>query len=311
MFENLKDALSVPDLRRRILFTGLLLVVYRIGAYIPIPGVDPWAFKGFCASDLLLSSFDYLVCGPLTRLGLFAVGIAPYISALIIFQVLSLMVPRLAKLQKEGEHGRKRINRYICLATALLAAVEGFGIAMGLESLRDPVRLLVAVPGWGFRAVTIVTLSAGTIFLMWMAQQISERGIGAGVAILVFADIVVLMPAALQTVVQVAHLGMIHTVLVSLFLIFMVVVVTAGIILMAQAQRRIPVSYARRVAGERESGDTTTHLPLRVNVAGVIPVISALSIIAMPATFVHFIRHPRAGTVRHALAFGGVWYTLI
>ncbi len=311
MIEHLKNILQVPELRRRLLFTGLLLIVYRIGAHVPIPGVDPTALGSLFESGNLFGLADLFTGGALKRLSLFALGIMPYISASIIFQLLAVVMPQLEKLQKEGEQGRKKINQYTRYATVALAAVQAFGIAIGLEQQAGqggpPV---VLAPGWGFRLLTTLTLTAGTIFLMWVGEQITERGIGNGISLLIFAGIVVRAPEAVEAIVRLVRLGE-WNILLAGFLLLVMVAVTAGVIFMILGQRKIPVQYAKRVVGRRVYGGTTQHLPLRVNTAGVIPVIFASSIIALPATFAQFVKHPWAEAVKNALAFGGVWYTLL
>jgi len=313
MIEHIKNILQVPELRRRIFFTGLLLVVYRVGAHIPTPGVDATALAAFFAQagGTLFGLADLFSGGALRRLSIFALGIMPYISASIIFQLLAVVIPQLEKLQKEGEQGRKRINQYTRYATVALAAIQAMGIAFGLESMRSPSGLaVIPVPGWSFRVLSTITLTAGTIFIMWVGEQITERGIGNGISLIIFAGIVVRAPEGVEGLVRLVRVGEMNA-LVVLALLVLMVAVTAGVIVMTLAQRRIPVQYAKRVVGRRVYGGASTHIPLRVNTAGVIPVIFASSIIALPATLSQFVKHPWAETVRDALAFGGFWYTLL
>ena len=313
MIEHVKNILQVPELRRRILFTGLLLFVYRVGAHIPTPGVDATTLAAFFAQagGTLFGLADLFSGGALRRLSIFALGIMPYISASIIFQLLAVVIPQLEKLQKEGEQGRKRINQYTRYATVALAAVQALGIAFGLESMRSPSGLaVIPVPGWSFRLLTTITLTAGTIFIMWLGEQITERGIGNGISLIIFAGIVVRAPEGVEGLVRLVRVGEMN-VLAVLVLLVLMVAVTAGVIVMTLAHRRIPVQYAKRVVGRRVYGGTSTHIPLRVNTAGVIPVIFAASIIALPATLSQFVKHPWAQALRDALAFGGLWYTLL
>ena len=311
MIEHVKNILQVPELRRRLLFTGLLLIVYRVGAHVPTPGVDPSALKALFESGGTIFGFaDLFTGGALRRLSVFALGIMPYISASIVFQLLAVVIPQLEKLQKEGEQGRKRINQYTRYATVALATVQAFGIAVGLEGMSQGAVPAVSSPGWNFRLITTITLTAGTIFLMWVGEQITERGIGNGISLLIFAGIVVRAPEAVEGMFRLWRVGEINIVLLLSLLLGMVAV-TAGVIFMYLGQRRIPVQYAKRVVGRRVYGGTSTHLPLRVNTAGVIPVIFASSIIALPATFAQFVKHPWAEAVKNALAFGGLWYTLL
>jgi preprotein translocase subunit SecY len=220
------------------------------------------------------------------------------------------VVPALERLQKEGEQGRKKITQYTRFGTVGLAGIQGLGIAIGLESMQIQGAMVVPSPGWGFRLMTTVTLTAGTIFLMWLGEQISERGIGNGISLLIFAGIIVRMPEAILASWTLITQGEMNPLIFLLLLVLMVVVV-AGVIVMTLGQRRIPVQYAKRVVGRRVYGGQSTHIPLRVNTAGVIPVIFASSIIAFPATVAQFINHPWAQAVKNFLAFGGIPYTLI
>lgn len=294
MIESLTNIFKVPELKRRLLFTAVLLVVYRIGAHIPTPGIDAHALSSFFAqvSGTLLGFFDLFSGGALRRLSIFALGIMPYISASIILQLLAVVVPYLEKLSKEGEHGRRKITQYTRYGTVLLSVIQGLGIAFGLESMRSPAgEVVVPHPGWSFRLMTTITLTAGTIFLMWLGEQISERGIGNGISLLIFAGIVVRMPEAIVGSFKLLSTGELRP-WVFLGILVMMVVVVALVIIMTLGQRRIPVQYAKRVVGRRVYGGASTHIPLRVNTAGVIPVIFASSIIVFPATIAQFIKHP-------------------
>jgi preprotein translocase subunit SecY len=312
VIEQVRNIFRVPELKRRVLFTCALLIVYRIGAHIPTPGIDAHALARFFETQAgnLLGFFDLFSGGALRRLSVFALGIMPYISASIILQLLAVVVPALEKLQKEGEQGRKKITQYTRFGTVGLAAIQGLGIAIGLESMQIQGAMVVPNPGWGFRLMTTITLTAGTIFLMWLGEQISERGIGNGISLLIFAGIIVRLPEAIVASWTLITQGEMNP-LVFLLLLVLMVAVVAGVILMTLGQRRIPVQYAKRVVGRRVYGGQSTHIPLRVNTAGVIPVIFASSIIAFPATVAQFINHPWAETVKNWLAFGGVPYTLI
>ncbi len=305
MVEHLKNILGVPDLRQRIPFTGLLLILYRIGAHIPAPGVDRSVLRVLSERGTSYGFVFFVSGGGPDDLNIFGAGIMPYINASIILQLLALVVPRLRKLQEQGEQGRKKINLYIFCATAVLAAVEAFGMAIGLEG--SPV---VPSPGWGFRILTTLTLTAGTIFLMWLAAQINERGIGNGIALFIFADIVVRIPDGVWALVHVVRVGE-RSILIFPFLAVMMVAITTGVVFMSMGQRRIPVQYAKMVVGQRVYGGTSTHIPLRVITAGVIPVIFAWSVLGLPVIFARSLRHPWAESVRNALAFGGVVYTLL
>ncbi len=312
MIEQVRNIFRVPELKRRVLFTCALLIVYRIGAHIPTPGIDAHALSLFFQQQAgnLLGFFDLFSGGALRRLSVFALGIMPYISASIILQLLAVVVPALEKLQKEGEQGRKKITQYTRYGTVFLAAVQGLGIAVGLEGMQIKGAAVVPHPGWGFRLLTTITLTAGTIFIMWLGEQISERGIGNGISLLIFAGIIVRLPEAIVASWTLITQGEMN-VLVFLLLLVIMVAVVAGVILMTLGQRRISVQYAKRVVGRRVYGGQSTHIPLRVNTAGVIPVIFASSIIAFPATIAQFVKHPWAAAVSSWLQFGGLPYTLL
>jgi preprotein translocase subunit SecY len=312
VIEQVRNIFRVPELKRRVLFTVALLIVYRIGAHVPTPGIDGHALSLFFQQQAgnLLGFFDLFSGGALRRLSVFALGIMPYISASIILQLLAVVVPALEKLQKEGEQGRKKITQYTRYGTVALAAIQAVGIAVGLESMQIKGAMVVPDPGWAFRFMTTVTLTAGTMFIMWLGEQISERGIGNGISLLIFAGIIVRMPEAIFASWTLISQGEMNP-LVFLLLVALMVGVVAGVIVMTLGQRRIQVQYAKRVVGRRVYGGQSTHIPLRVNTAGVIPVIFASSIIAFPATIAQFIKHPWAEAVSSWLAFGGVPYTLL
>jgi preprotein translocase subunit SecY len=312
VIEQVRNIFRVPELKRRVLFTCLLLVVYRIGAHVPTPGIDAHALALFFQQQAgnLLGFFDLFSGGALRRLSVFALGIMPYISASIILQLLAVVVPALEKLQKEGEQGRKKITQYTRYGTVGLSAIQGLGIAVGLESMQIQGAMVVPTPGWSFRLMTTITLTGGTIFLMWLGEQISERGIGNGISLLIFAGIIVRMPEAIFASWTLVTQGELNP-LILLALLALMVAVVAGVIIMTLGQRKIPVQYAKRVVGRRVYGGQSTHIPLRVNTAGVIPVIFASSIIAFPATIAQFIKHPWAQWVSALLAFGGLPYTVI
>jgi len=304
MIEAVANIFKIQELRKRVLFTALLLIVYRIGAHIPTPGIDAHALTSFFTQvgGTLLGFFDLFWGGALRRLSIFALGIMPYISASIILQLLAVVVPYIEKLQKEGEYGRRKITQYTRYGTVLLAAVQGLGIAVGLEGMRSPAgELVVPHPGWAFRFMTTITLTAGTIFLMWLGEQITERGIGNGISLLIFAGILVRMPEAIINSFRLLRTGELKAWVFMGILVLMVFVV-AGVIFMTLGQRKIPVQYAKRVVGRRIYGGQSTHIPLRVNTAGVIPVIFAASIIVFPATLAQFFKHPWMQAVARSLS---------
>jgi preprotein translocase subunit SecY len=254
---------------------------------------------------------DLFSGGHLRRLTVFALGIMPYISASIILQLLTVVIPALERLAKEGEVGRKKITQYTRYGTILLSAIQAFGIAVGLEGMRSPTGVaIVPEPGWGFRLLTMLTLTSGTALIMWLGEQISEKGIGNGISLIILAGIVVRLPSAV-----VASYTLIATGELKLFVFGAIVVVmflvTAAVVIMQEGQRKIPVQYAKRVVGRRVYGGQSTHIPLRINTAGVIPVIFASSIILFPATLTRFIPHPWMQAFSEALSPGQLVYTAL
>ncbi|MBF0175854.1 MAG: preprotein translocase subunit SecY [Magnetococcales bacterium] len=281
---------KIPELRRRLLFTLGMLIVYRVGAHVPIPGIDPSALAAFFAQQqgTLLGMFNMFSGGALSRLTVFALGIMPYISSSIILQLMTTVVPKLESLKKEGESGRRKINQYTRYGTIALSIFQGFGIAYGMESMQAGGLSVVVQPGWHFRMITVVTLTAGTAFIMWVGEQITERGIGNGISLIIFAGIVANLPVAMANTLQLTRTGDLQPLFV-LFLVIMSIVVTSFIIFMERAQRRISIQYAKRqVSGRRMVGGEQTHLPLKVNTAGVIPPIFASAIILFPVTIANF-----------------------
>ena len=292
MLGGFQNIAKIPELKRRIVVTLLLLAVYRIGCNIPTPGIDTEALMNFFARhrSTIFGLFDMFSGGALERLSVFALGIMPYISASIIIELLKIVVPAIEKLYKEGEAGQKKIKQYTRYGTVVLSAIQGLGISIGLESmgLEGGGAAVVLHPGWGFRLMTVLTLTSGTAFIMWLGEQITERGIGNGISLIIFAGIVARMPSAIINTLQLVKTGEIGIFVIFLITILMVAVV-AFIVFMERGQRRIPVQYARRVVGRRMYGGQSTHLPLKVNSAGVIPPIFASSILMFPATIASFI----------------------
>ena len=304
---------KIPELNRRILITILLLIVYRIGVFIPTPGVDAQALSSFFA-QAKGTLLDYVVMftgGALEQFSVFALGIMPYISASIIIQLLTVVVPHLEKLSKEGESGRKQIVQYTRYGTIVLSAIQGLGISIGLESMRGPAsELVVPMPGWSFRVMTIITLTAGTAFIMWLGEQITERGIGNGISLIIFAGIVARMPSAVGNTFGLVRTGEMNL-LIVLLLIFLMVAVIAFIIFVELGQRRIPIQYPKRLIGRKIYGGQSTHIPLKLNSAGVIPPIFASSLIIFPATAVNFIDIPWLKGIAGSLNPSGVLYNML
>jgi preprotein translocase subunit SecY len=286
MASGLTNIFRIPELRKRLLFSLGMLAVYRLGIFVTTPGVDRIAMRRVVSQGSLLGLLNFFSGGALEQLSIFALGIMPYVSASIILQLLTVVVPALEKLQKEGELGRRKITQYTRYGTVVLSAIQGYGISTYLETLRDSTGLaVVADPGWGFRLMTMVSLAAGTAFIMWMGEQITERGIGNGISLVIFAGIVARVPAAAyQTFMAYRAPGSQVTELGLLILAIVMMVVIGVIVFVERGQRRIPVQYAKRVVGRKAYGGQSTHLPLKVNTSGVIPPIFASSLLLFPAT---------------------------
>jgi len=309
-FQNI---FKIPELKRRIIYTFALLAVYRIGVHVPTPGIDAVALASFFASaaGTLLDIFNMFSGGALERLSVFALGIMPYISASIIIQLLTVVIPHLERLSKEGEQGRKKITQYTRYGTVLLSVIQGFGISIGLESMSSPGGAPVVIdPGWTFRFITVITLTAGTAFIMWLGEQITERGIGNGISLIIFAGIVARLPTATANTFRLMKTGEmpIFGILILVILMFAVVGI---IVFVEQGQRRIPVQYAKRIVGRRMYGGQSTHLPLKINTSGVIPPIFASSIIMFPATMANFIEIPWMKSIANAMVPGNIAYELL
>jgi preprotein translocase subunit SecY len=310
--DSVKNMMSIPDLRKRIFYTLALLAVYRIGVVIPTPGVNAQAMQEFFqqTQGTVLGFLDLFSGGAMRRVSIFALGIMPYISASIILQLLTVVWPYLEKLSKEGELGRRKITQYTRYLTVALALIQSFGIALTMENM-SPIGGLRVVdhPGLPFRLLTMMTLTTGTAFLMWLGEQITERGIGNGISLIIFAGIVVALPNAILQLVINLRTGTMGL-LTVLLLTVLVVIVVGLIVFVERAQRRIPIQYPKRVVGRRIVGGITNHLPLRVNTGGVIPVIFASSILAFPQTFAYFAHYPWLKNIVGQLAYGMPLYNL-
>jgi preprotein translocase subunit SecY len=281
LLEAFANVFRIPDLRKRVLFTLAMLAVYRLGGHLPIPGVDAQRFEDFISQNqgTVFGFFDLFSGGTFRRLTIFALGIMPYITSSIILQLLTVVVPTLEKLQKEGELGRRKITQWTRYLTVALAMIQAFGIASLLQTQQGFVR----TPGIGFTLMTILTLTTGTAFIMWLGEQITERGIGNGMSLLIFTGIVVNLPSAVVEIFQKVQTGDWSLIQVTIILIMMIAVV-GFIVLVERGERRIPVQYAKRVIGRKMLGGQSTHMPLKVNAGGVIPVIFASSLLAFPLT---------------------------
>ena len=303
----------IPELKKKVFFTLGILVVYRIGAHIPTPGINSVALAEIMArmSGTIMGFFDMFSGGALSRLTIFALGIMPYISASIILQLMTMVSPYLARLKKEGEQGQKKITQYTRYGTIVLSMVQSSGIAVGLEAMKSPSgNPIVPMPGWDFRIMTVLTLTAGTAFLMWLGEQITERGIGNGISLIIFAGIVAGTPAAIFQSMDLMGTGEL-SVLVMLFLLVFMAAVIGAIVFTEGGQRRISIQYAKRVVGRKMYGGQSTHLPLKVNTSGVIPPIFASSIIMFPATIAQFTTEPWMKNVSAMLTPGTIVYSLI
>ncbi len=309
-FNSVKNIAKIEELRQRIAFTAMMLFVYRLGAHIPTPGINNEQLREFLTEKggALMGFLDMFSGGGLSRLTIFALGIMPYISASIIIQLLTVVIPTLTKLSKEGESGRKKIVQYTRFATIGIGLVQAFGISVGLEGMEGGA--FVQNPGWPFRLMVIITITAGTAFLMWLGEQITERGIGNGISLIIFAGIVVNMPSAVYNTIQQVQADQISLIFVVALLIMMIGVVVA-IVFLESGRRKIPVQYAKRVVGRKIYGGQSTHIPLKINTAGVIPPIFASSIIAFPATIAGFITVPWVQALGRNLAPGTAFYTIL
>ena len=310
---GLQNAGKSSDLRKRIIFTLLMLAVYRMGVQVPTPGINGEALVAFFAKNAgtLFGMFNMFSGGALENFSIFALGIMPYISASIIIQLLTVVIPQLETLKKEGASGQRKITQYTRYGTVGLSIIQGTFIATGLQSMTGPGgEPIVLNPGTPFILMTMLTLTAGTSFIMWLGEQMTERGIGNGISLIIFAGIVARGPAALVNSFQLIKAGEITLFFVPLIIAFMISVV-AVIVFFETAQRRIPIQYAKRVVGRKVYGGQSSHLPLKINIAGVIPPIFASSIMMFPATIGGFVQVEWVQKVSAAMAPGGFYYYLL
>ncbi|PKN37610.1 MAG: preprotein translocase subunit SecY [Deltaproteobacteria bacterium HGW-Deltaproteobacteria-2] len=313
MLEGLGSVSKVPELQRRVLFTILLLAVYRIGVYIPTPGIDNVALLAYFehAKGSLFGLMDMFAGGAFSNFSIFALGIMPYISASIILQLLTIAVPHLERLSKEGESGRRKITQYTRYGTVLLSMIQGLGIAYGLQQMAGPSGApIVLQSGWSFIIMTVITLTSGTAFIMWLGETITEKGIGNGISLIIFAGIVCRMPAAIGNTFRLATAGELGVLVILLITVLMIAVV-GGIVFVEAGQRRIPVQYAKRIVGRKMYGGQTTHLPLKVNTSGVIPPIFASSVIMFPATIANFAQEGWIKNIAGYLVPGRLGYEVL
>jgi preprotein translocase subunit SecY len=306
MLSGFQNVSRIPELRRRVLFTLGMLAVYRLGVHVPTPGIDRQAMAAFFEQQRgnLLGFLNLFSGGALEQFSVFSLGIMPYISASIILQLLTVVFPYLERLSKEGEAGRRKITQYTRYGTIALSIVQGLMISIGLEGTRGPGGYgLVLTPGWYFRIMTVITLTSGTAFIMWLGEQITERGIGNGISLIIFAGIVAGLPSAVSTTFTFVREGEMGA-LVALLLLVLAVILVGAIIFVERGQRRIPVQYAKRVVGRKMYGGMSSHLPLKVNTSNVIPPIFASSLLIFPATAAQFANYPFVQTIAGYLAPG-------
>lgn len=307
---RIKNIFKIEELKNRVFFTLFLLAVYRVGCHIPTPGINGEALSKFLTerAGALMGFFDMFSGGALSRVTIFALGIMPYISASIILQLLTVVVPAIGKLAKEGEQGRKKIIKYTRYGTVVISAIQSFGIAVGIENMQGGA--FVQNPGVAFRLMTMITLTSGTAFIMWLGEQITERGIGNGISLIIFAGIVARLPNAILSTGALVRAGELSIFLLIAIVVLSVIVV-AAIIFFERGQRKVPVQYAKRIVGRKVYGGQSTHLPLKVNTSGVIPPIFASSIIFFPAQIASFVEVPWVQSVATQLSPGNWLYTLL
>ena len=309
---GIQSAAQIPELRKRLLFTIIMLAVYRMGVQVPTPGINGEALGAFFQQNAgtLFGMFNMFSGGALENFSIFALGIMPYISASIIMQLLTVVIPQLEALKKEGEAGQRKITQYTRYGTVVLSIIQGSFIAVGLEGMTGPGgEMIVLDPGLQFKLMTMITLTAGTAFIMWLGEQMTERGVGNGISLIIFAGIVARGPSALVNFIQLIKAGEIQVFFVP-FIILLMIFVICLIVYFETAQRRIPVQYAKRVVGRRVYGGQSSHLPLKINVSGVIPPIFASSIMMFPATIGSFIQIDWVQRVSAAMSPGTIYYYL-
>ena len=305
MLSGFQNASRIPELRRRLFFTLAMLAVYRLGVHVPTPGIDRLAMAAFFEQqkNTLFGFLNLFSGGALEQFSVFSLGIMPYISASIILQLLTVVFPYLERLSKEGEIGRRKITQYTRYGTVVLSIIQGIMISVGLEGTQGPGgHSLVLNPGWGFRFMTVITLTSGTAFIMWLGEQITERGIGNGISLIIFAGIVARLPSAVSTTLQFMREGELGP-LVALVILILSVLVVGAIIFVERGQRRIPVQYAKRVVGRKMYGGMSSHLPLKINTANVIPPRTIPAVSNFARIGIHFAKTPSGPTSASGAGF--------
>ncbi len=309
MLDKLQSIFKIPELRRRIIFTLFMFIVFRLGSFIPIPGVD---IEALAQSTIFQTGafglMNIFAGGALRRMSIFSLGVMPYISASIIMQLLTVAIPRLEELAREGEEGRKKITQYARFATIPIAAVQGIALCYWIQSINNGA--FVYMRGFNFLFPAVLTLITGTIFIMWIGEKITERGIGNGISLIIFAGIVAQIRPATGNILRLAQTGQLAPFIIFLFTVISILV-TAAVVVIYQAERRIPIRYARRIVGRRAYGGQTTYLPIRIGGVGVIAIIFAISVLLFPSTLARFINHPLAQEVARWLSPGSLLYYIL
>ncbi|RLE15425.1 preprotein translocase subunit SecY, partial [Candidatus Aerophobetes bacterium] len=309
MLNRLQSIFKIPELRRRIIFTLLMFVVFRLGSFIPIPGVDISALaKSTIFQTGAFGLMNVFAGGALGRMSIFSLGVMPYISASIIMQLLTVAVPQLEELARQGEEGRKKITQYSRFATIPIAAVQGVALCYWIQSINNGA--FVYTRGFNFIFPAVITLITGTVLLMWIGEKITERGIGNGISLIIFAGIVAGIRPAMGNIIRLARAGQLVPFIIFLFVVI-AIFITAAVVVIYQAERRIPIRYARRVVGRRAYGGQTTYLPIRIGGVGVIAIIFAVSILLLPSTVARFFNYPFAQTIAGWLSPGAIPYYIL
>ena len=304
MLSTLRDAWKIPELRNKIIFTLIMLFIYRLGTFIPVPYIDTEVLQQYISDGGMLGLFDIMSGGNFSNFTIFAMSITPYINSSIIMNLLTFAIPSLERLAKEGEEGRKKITQYTRYLTILLAIVQALGIALSFSNI-------LTEKSWMTISIVIITITAGTAFLMWLGEQITESGIGNGISLIIFISIISRLPSSIVELFNLVQVGTLHWLSVVLFFIFAIVVIVA-VVAVQEGQRKIPVQYSKRVVGRKMYGGQSTHIPLKVNMAGVIPVIFASSITMFPATLASFFPSSSvANWINKFFAWGNVFTTIV
>jgi len=309
MLDRLQSIFKIPELRRRILFTVFVFIIFRLGSFIPIPGVDIAAIARTTIFQTgAFGLMNIFAGGALRRMSIFSLGVMPYISASIIMQLLTIAIPQLEELARQGEEGRRKITQYARLATIPIAAIQGLALCYWIQSINNGA--FVFIQGFSFIFPAVLTLITGTIFLMWIGEKITERGIGNGISLIIFAGIVAQIRPATGNILRLTQAGQLTPFTIFLFAVI-AVLITAAVVIIYQAERRIPIRYARRIVGRRAYGGQSTYLPIRIGGVGVIAIIFAISVLLLPSTIARFINHPLTQAIASWLSPGSILYYIL